>query len=95
MNKRIEALEKLARETVGDGKGPNLFFVGTTDGIELVTTDAQVAYAHWCKLRDTLHRSRGPALEDRVHGLVASVEIDENTGGRIVIDDFARFILNK
>jgi len=47
MKQKIEALEQLARDTVGDGKSPNLFFVSIEGVIITVTRSFNVAYAEW------------------------------------------------
>lgn len=79
-------LNGIARETVSDGKKPNLYFV--TDGGDTVTitTDKEIAYAHWRKLA-----FRSPcqecALEDRLFGTICSVEPREEGDKHLVVYD--------
>lgn len=83
---RLEVLEKLARELVGDGKSPNLFFVSCEGNIILISKDFDVAYAEWrehARARD--HES---ALEDRKTGVIASVEPEsDEPGARLLVHD--------
>ena len=64
---RIVVLEALARERVGDGQLPNLFFVSTYGNIQMVTLDEHAARAYWL----TLPREADPILEDRLNGILA------------------------
>lgn len=82
-----KALNALATEMVGDGKSGNLFFVTDQGNVVTVSGDFKVAYGHWKQLaaRRPLIES---ALEDRHHGVIASVEPeDENGPGLVVFDD--------
>jgi hypothetical protein len=82
-----ETLENMARDMVGDGKFPNVYFVTLKGDVVTVTTDKDVAFEHWRKLADpVLHQC---ALEDRLFGCLASVqpESDEPGAKLVVIDD--------
>jgi hypothetical protein len=74
---RYEVLEAFARETIGDGKRPNLYFVTDRGHVVTVTTDLAIARSHWDKLA-----ARRPlqecALEDRVTGVIADVSPDSD-----------------
>lgn len=92
-------LDQLAVNLVGDGKAPNLFFVSrlaesTDDTMSIVITitrDLRVAYAQWDALASRCP-SLLPSLEDRVHGVLASIERNEDTG-RLERHDGARAAL--
>jgi hypothetical protein len=89
MNK-IKRFEAMARDMVGDGKKPNIFFVTYEGVVVTITRDLHVAYNHWHQLA-----SRAPfkecALEDRRHGVLASVEPVEDGSSRLVKrDDVSR-----
>ncbi len=88
---RLSFLEKLAREMVGDGKNPNLFFVSSEGNIILISRDFDVAYMKWRQHAERPdHES---ALEDRHTGVIASVEpeSDDPDAKLIVIDDSEMF----
>jgi len=70
--KRIhnEKFEDMAREMVGDGGSPNVFFVSDEHGIFLITTDFDTAHEVWTRLPTT----RESSLEDRKTGTIASTE---------------------
>lgn len=84
---RIEQLEKLATAMVGDGKSPNIFFVGLRGNIIMITTDFDDAYAKWKSISN--QRKDQTSLEDRKTGVLASVEPEEDApGARLIrIDD--------
>lgn len=86
MIKKIAELEKLASDMVGDGQTPDLFFVTDRGGVVTVTTDFEVACLAWEKLRDRYPLTEC-ALENRHHGVVASVEPDGDGGPLIILDD--------
>lgn len=82
-----ERLNDLARDFVGDGNVPDVFFVTDRGDVVTVTYDATVAYDHWRSLA-----SRRPliesALESRKVGVVASVEpISDLKGAPLAIFD--------
>lgn len=89
---KIPELESLARSMVGDGKTPDLFFVGDENGVICVETNALRAYGRW---KDLARRSprRECLLENRTFGVVASVEprADDKDSPLIVIDDYRLF----
>lgn len=81
--KRIESLEKLASETIGDGANnrqePNLYFVTQEGNVVLVTTSFATASREFDSLARLVNQEC--ALEDRLCGVLASVQhdIDEET----------------
>jgi hypothetical protein len=91
MNK-IDQLETLARDMIGDGQSPDLFFV--TDRGQVVSVDvcALSAYGRFMALarRPEKHEC---ALENRTFGVIASIEpIDDTPNARRVLcDDFRMF----
>ena len=85
--KRIELLEKLASELVGDGKSPNLYFVTVEGNCVLVSIDFDVAYDYW----KYLPRDVETALEDRFAGIICSTEpIEDGSKQLITYDDSRR-----
>jgi hypothetical protein len=88
---RLEFLEKLARDLVGDGKEPNLFFVSSNGNIILISRDFEAAYRKYREHART--RDHETALEDRKTGVIASVEpvSDEPDAKLIEHDDSRRF----
>lgn len=77
---KVKELEQLARDMVGDGKRPNLFFVSTlADGIVLISRSFETAYEFWRGLpRDT-----ETALEDRQYGVICDTSPEEDGGNRL------------
>jgi len=87
--KRIESLENIARETVGDGKSPNLFFVSVEGNIGMITQDFLAAYRYW---RD-LPRNIETALEDRKTGTICdTTPIEDGSAILRTYDDAPRKI---
>ena len=93
---RIKSLEELARDMVGDGGSPNVFFVCTFEGkrksrgVIMITRDFQYAYECWSKLSRRNHES---TLEDRKWGVICSVEPEVEGGKKlIIIDDNQAFL---
>lgn len=86
---KIEALENLARDMVGDGKTPNVFFVSKQpQGLVLVTRDEEAAYNYW----QSLPRNVETSLEDRSFGVIASTEPREEGSTQLVThDDYYAF----
>lgn len=83
-------LDKLARDLVGDGRAPNLFFVSLEGrGVITVTENGHAAHQEWFMLACGVEHSRRllPQLEDRLHGTVASVKQDED-GVHHAYDDY-------
>lgn len=80
---RIEALETLAREMVGDGGTPNAFFVTDGGNVTMVTTNEEEARRAWECLADRLPLQES-ALEDRQTGVLASVEPEDDDSPRLV-----------
>lgn len=83
-------LDQLAQEYVGDGKSPNLYFVALESSVVTVTTDRRTAYQHWRALVQA-HPRQCSSLEDREHGVLASLEPrDDAPGARLeLIDQYA------
>lgn len=88
---RLEVLEALAREMVGDGRHPNLFFVSSEGNIILISRDFDAAYRKW--LEHARQDDHETALEDRLNGVIASVEPEsDKPGAELEIrDDSERF----
>lgn len=85
----IPALESFARDTIGDGRRPNVYIVTDRGTVVTVTRNGRVALAHWRELA-----SRRPlvesALESRAIGVLACVEPveDDKPSLRIFDDSF-------
>lgn len=90
MPNRIKALEILARDMVGDGKKPDLYFVTDRGVVVAIETDLDAAAQRW---RDLAARSPRveSALEDRLTGVLASVAPEsEAPGARLIrIDEIS------
>lgn len=80
---RVEALETLARDMVGDGGTPNLFFVTDGGNVTMVSTEEENARAAWRALADRFPL-RECALEDRQTGVLASVQPEEDDSSVLV-----------
>ena len=88
---KIEQLEQLARDLIGDGKTPNIFFVTFSANVILITTDKFIAYEVWKKLPKSIESS----LEDRRHGCICTTEpLEDDTRRLTTIDDFHNFRLD-
>lgn len=89
---RVRELEDLARKMVGDGKKPNLFFVSLDGNIILISRDFETAYGEWKK--HATRRNAETALEDRLWGVIASVEPEsDDPGSRFVLFDDSVYFL--
>ncbi len=76
MQKRIEALEAIARDVIGDGKRPNMFFVSVKGNIQMITTEYAQAINYW----RSLPRNMETCLEDRLTGVIADTSpIEDNS----------------
>lgn len=85
--RRVEQLEKLARDVVGDSGSPNLYFVSDAKGVIMVTKDLDAAHEAW----RNLPRNKESSLEDRKTGVLASTEpVDDTPGARLVTYDDVR-----
>lgn len=85
INMNEKTLNQMARNMVGDNKGPNMFFVTNAKGDSITaTTDFAVAYGHWKMLAQSSPR-RECCLEDRKYGVLASISPDED--GKLVLHD--------
>lgn len=85
---RYEPFEAMAREMVGDGKQPNLFFVAVAGNIVSISLDFRTAYAEW-RAR-SLGLKIETSLEDRRFGVIASVEPEEDNDSKLVRRDDSR-----
>jgi hypothetical protein len=96
---RVRQFEDFARSVVGDGKAPNIFFVGIGGNVVLITSDFELAYEAW---RSAAGLARGTnvsvVLEDRQTGTLADYDLHEfEIDGKMVqkwdvVDDARRFI---
>jgi hypothetical protein len=86
----IPQFEDLARDMVGDGKDPDVFFVSRKGTIELVTSVPQMAYDYWRSLPISVET----ALENRQWGTICSNEPDsDDPNSRLRLwDDFQYFL---
>ena len=84
---KLEALETLARERVGDGQSPDLFFVTDQGTVVTVTRDYQIASTAWTRLAMAGRWQTECALENRTFGVLASVEPAEDDSDRMVVCD--------
>lgn len=88
---RFKQFEDMARDMVGDATMPDLFFVSVGGHIVTISLDFKAAYEEWRV------RSRGnkveTALEDRLFGVIASVEPEEDDSPKLVRhDDSGHFV---
>ena len=82
MTQRIERLEKMASDLIGDGKSPNLFFVTQGGNVILVTQRKDFAVSAWEAIATLREES---AVEDRKTGVLYSVEPEsDEPGARLV-----------
>lgn len=86
---KIDVLETMARDMVGDGKSPNLFFVTDQGVVTLVARNGDDAYTAWSRLATRSPRVEC-ALEDRQTGVLASIEpeTDEPNARLVRLDDY-------
>jgi hypothetical protein len=87
--KKINQLEKLAREMVGDGKSPDLFFVSREGVIITITRDFPRAHQEWQNL---LWQNCVCQIENRRYGVICQKDKDEETGRFFTRDDSAIFL---
>lgn len=81
-------LDEMARTIVGDGKSPNLYFVSEKGLVVLVERSYLKARKRW----EQLPRNVETCMEDRLTGVIASNEPDEDGSKRlVVIEDFDTF----
>jgi hypothetical protein len=85
---RIELLEGLASQVIGDGQKPNLYFVTVEGNVVLVSRDFDIAYDHW----RYLPRNVETALEDRLIGVICSTEPVEDGAKQLVTYDDSRMV---
>jgi hypothetical protein len=79
MIRQISELEKMAREMIGDGGAPNLFFVSQGGVIITVSRSFEVAYSHW----RGLPRDIETALEGRNYGVICSTSPIEDDSPKL------------
>ena len=87
----LNTLDELARDIVGDGQTPNVYFVTSYGKVQTITLSSEVAYEHW---KDLVYRAKQsePCLEDRLVGTICSVERREDDGYRFdAYDDYSRW----
>lgn len=89
--RKIEACEALARNMVGDGKSPNLFFVSIGGTNVMITRDFNAAYHAW----RAIPRHIESALEDRKWGTVCSNEPEEDGSSKLVVTDDSRSFMKR
>lgn len=88
---RFKPFEDMARDMVGDGKTPDLFFVSVAGNIVTVSLDFQSAYEEW-RVRSRGNRVE-TSLEDRLYGTIASVEPEDDGSPKLIRhDDSADFV---
>src|SRR6185295_1454724 len=94
MAKKIQELEALATNMVGDGRSPELYFVTDEGAVVMVSRWFRPAYDIWRYLSRQQPR-RASALESRKIGLLASVGEDEEKPGKLVIRDDTEYMIKK
>jgi hypothetical protein len=77
---RIQKLEKLVSEMVGDSGKPNLFFVTLEGQCILIARDFSIAHRTWVSISRG-QRTKETTLEDRQTGIIASNGIEEMEDG--------------
>jgi hypothetical protein len=88
---RLEILDQMARDMVGDGERPDVFFVSVAGNIATVTSSFKTAYEEW--VRVSWKAKIETALEDRLFGVIASVEPEDDGNARLIrIDSSKDFI---
>ena len=68
---KIKELEELASKVVGDGHGPDLFFVSVEGVVVTVTRNFELAYREWQKYSWKCEVET--ALENRTYGVICDV----------------------
>lgn len=79
----MKLLEEMARDMVGDGQRPNLYFVTLHGRVIAISTRQETARAIWAELP----RDEESAVEDRLNGVICSTEPREDGRGWIRYDD--------
>jgi hypothetical protein len=85
---RIELLEGLASQVIGDGQTPNLYFVTVQGNVVLVTREFDQAYDYWRYLPRNVETS----LEDRLIGCICTTEPIEDGSTQLVTHDDSRMV---
>ena len=90
---RIERLEALARDMVGDGETPDLFFVTDRGNVVCIETSAPKAYRRW-KALAARRPLRECCLENRTYGTICSVEpqSDEDSAPLEICDGYMSYV---
>src|SRR5574343_68620 len=79
-------LDIMATNMVGDGGKPNRYFVSLNGKVVGVHTSFRSSYEHWKEV-SSKNPEKETALEDRMFGVIASVEPDEELGGMLIRHD--------
>ena len=87
-NERIELLEGLASQLIGDGQSPNLYFVSVKGNCVLVSREFDTAYDYWRFLPRNIETS----LEDRQIGVICSTEPVEEGATKLITYDDSRMV---
>lgn len=88
---RLEILNQMARDMVGDGERPDVFFVSINGNVTTVTSSFRTAYEEWLRVSRT--KKVETSLEDRVFGVIASVEPEDEGSSRLIrIDSSKEFL---
>lgn len=83
----VPAFQAWPVDHVGDGKKPNVYVVTDRGVVVTLTRDGPTGYRHWRTLADRRPLVES-ALEDRVTGVLASVEPDsDEPGARLEVRD--------
>lgn len=82
-----EELEEIARNIIGDGKSPDVFFVSVNGKVKHVSLDFKTAYSLWKD--ETSAAVCETALENRQYGVIACLEpeYDNKPNSRLVVID--------
>lgn len=86
---KSKILNRLASETVGDGKNPNLFFVSMGADVQMIAGNFNQAYKFW----KTFPRNKESMLEDRKYGVICSTEpVEDGSKKLVTYDDSESFL---
>lgn len=85
---KINELNALANNFVGDNQKPNVFFVTENSDVTMITVNFDAAYDYWCALSQHIETT----LEDRQWGVICSTEPFEDGGKELrTYDDSEEF----
>lgn len=91
ITKPIKDWEDQAREQVGDGKTPNIYFTSKKGIIQLITVDFSSAYSLWKTLVRDFPDDES-SLEDRKCGTLASRWREDEGSTKLVTQDDTNWI---